>query len=368
MTLSSCRKVILAAAITAALGLSARAADPAVPTQPASTQPAATMPAASVVATVNGKAISLSEFDREVQNVQMQTSRQLPPEALAQLMPQMRLQAMTNLVNKQLLLQAIVDRKITVSDDELKKSLAEVMKNVPPGETLDEALKHAGIAKNDFMQQMTESLAIQKLLEQETKSVTATDADLTTYYAEHPDRFKRGESVSARHILIMFAPGDDDAKKAEKKKRMEAIRVRLVKGEDFAKVCTETSEDPGSKDNGGLYEDFPRGRMVPPFENAAFTQKIGEIGPIVETSFGYHIIKVEKHTEPSVVPLAEIKDRLKAYLDGQKKQEAAQKYVKSLRDAAKIVYTEGYAPPMPATAPAVGPTTAPTTAPSTPAK
>lgn len=302
----------------------------------------------STVATVNGKIITGAELEEESQNMQMQAARRVPPEQLAQLLPSIRKQAIGGLINKQLLLQAVAANKITVSEDELKKSLDDVMKGAPPGQTLEGALKDAGITLQTFTDQMRKQLCVQKLIDGQTKSVTLTTKDdLKKYYTEHAEQFKTPESASARHILVKVEPTDDAKTKSQKKKNADLTRARLVKGEDFAKVTAEVSEDPGSKDKGGLYEDFPRGQMVPEFDAAVFTQKIGEIGPIVETQFGYHIIKVEKRTEAGVTPLDEIKDRLQAFLDNQKKMEAAQHYVKGLHDTAKITYAEGFAPPVP---------------------
>ena len=340
MSLFSTRNMILATALCAGFGFFARAAEPAAPV-PAP----ATKPAPVTVVTVNGKALSSSDFDQEMRGLQSRYARQIPPEQMDQMLPQMRQRAMQNLVSKQLLLQAAVDRKIAVSDEELKKSIDDLLKSNPSGETLEAMLARVGVSVKDFNQQMADSMRIEKLLDQETKSATASDDEVKKYYAEHAEQFKRDETVSARHILVSFAPGDDDAKKAEKKKKAEGIREQLVKGGDFTKLCAANSDDPGSKDNGGLYEDFPRGQMVPPFDKAAFSQKAGEIGPIVETSFGYHIIKVEKHNEAGAVPLAEIKERLQTFLKQQKGQEVVQKYVSGLRDAAKITYAEGFAPP-----------------------
>jgi parvulin-like peptidyl-prolyl isomerase len=329
--------------MTAAMGFSVLAADPV---------PATTTASAPAVVTVNGKTLSTGDLQKESQALMAQVARQARPEQGMPSEAQIRQQALVNMVNKQLLLQAVAERKIKVGDDEIKKTIDDVMKNVPPGQTLEDVLKHAGLDQKEFTQQITDSLSIQKLIAEETKVIVVTDEDAGKYYTDHPEIFKRGETVSARHILIMFAPGDDDAKKAEKKKKLSDIRDRIVKGEDFAKVCAETSEDPGSKNNGGLYENFPRGQMVPPFDNAAFTQKIGEIGPVIETSFGYHIIKVEKHSDGSAAPLAEVKDRLKTFLDGQKKQEFVTKYIKGLHDSAKITYADGYAPAPEVAAPA----------------
>lgn len=360
MSLKLRNQIVPVAAALAVTGMSAQAADAApaakgdkddlskatqIFTPPALPTPA--LSPTSVVATVDGVSLTGADMEKEMQGIMMQIrQRGVPPEQVSQMMPRLRQQTVANLVNKTLLLQAVKAKKVVVGEDEIKKATDDILKNAPPGETLESALKQAGITTEQFKAQLTEGLSIQKLIADETKSGSdVTDADLKKYYDENPEQFKKAETASARHILIKTEDGADEAKKTEARKKAEGVRERLVKGEDFAKVCAETSDDPGSKNNGGLYENFPKGQMVPPFENACFTQKIGDIGPLVETTFGFHIIKVEKRSEAGTTPLDEVKDRLKAFLENQKKAESAQKYLKVLREKAKVTYTEGFEPP-----------------------
>ena len=132
-----------------------------------------------------------------------------------------------------------------------------------------------------------------------------TDADLEQYYSEHPDEF---EEVRARHILVRTGPGEHqegedpaahkdghkEVTKEEAKKKAEGLLERIKGGADFAKLAEENSDD-GSKTQGGDLGYFQRGAMVPEFQDAAFKLKPGEVSGVVETEFGYHIIKVEDH-------------------------------------------------------------------------
>ncbi len=140
-----------------------------------------------------------------------------------------------------------------------------------------------------------------------------TDADVEKYYSEHPEEF---DEVHARHILISTeAPEEpaaegDKGKKADKPKALskdearskaQAILERIRKGEDFAKLAGEFSDDPGSKTNGGDLDFYAKGGgFVKPFEDALFTIKPGEVSDLVETQFGYHIIKVEERRVAAV--------------------------------------------------------------------
>lgn len=135
-------------------------------------------------------------------------------------------------------------------------------------------------------------------------------AEVNQYYQDHPADF---DEIRVRHILISTQPGEEDADendandpkdkksamkpqaltKEEARKKAQTLLARLRKGEDFARLAKENSDDPGSKDNGGEYEFFGRGKMVPEFETAAFALKPGEVSDLVETQFGFHIIKLE---------------------------------------------------------------------------
>lgn len=129
---------------------------------------------------------------------------------------------------------------------------------------------------------------------------------ISTYYNKHINRYKKPKQVKARHILVKAGPTASDAEKAAARKKVEDALARIKGGEDFAKVAQEVSED-GSAKNGGSLGFFGPGAMVKNFEKAAFALKPGELSDVVETKFGYHIIKVEETKEPSIKELDEVK-------------------------------------------------------------
>jgi peptidyl-prolyl cis-trans isomerase C/peptidyl-prolyl cis-trans isomerase SurA len=102
------------------------------------------------------------------------------------------------------------------------------------------------------------------------------------------------ETITASHILVSWKgaalPGATRTKD-EARKRIQEVIDKLKKGADFGKLAAEYSEDRSNKDKGGDLGAFPRGRMVPPFDSAAFALKPGEVSGIVETQFGFHVIK-----------------------------------------------------------------------------
>lgn len=152
--------------------------------------------------------------------------------------------------------------------------------------------------------------------------VQVTTADIEEAYNED-------KTATVRHIL-MSTQGMSDSAKQEVKKKMEAVLEKARNGEDFAELAKEYSEDPGSKNNGGLYQNIQRGQMVKPFEEAAFSTPIGEISDIIETQFGYHILTVlERNKETK--PLEEVRQQLEDRLRQQKKRDAYQQYLEDLK-------------------------------------
>lgn len=132
--------------------------------------------------------------------------------------------------------------------------------------------------------------------------------DIEEHYNQHINRYRQDKKVKARHILLKVDPGASDAEKAKVKERLAEIRKRVTEGgEDFASVAQEVSEDEGSKAQGGDLGTFGPGRMVKPFEEAAFQLKPGDVSEIVETRFGFHIIKVEDVIEAKVRELDEVR-------------------------------------------------------------
>jgi parvulin-like peptidyl-prolyl isomerase len=118
------------------------------------------------------------------------------------------------------------------------------------------------------------------------------------------------EQVHARHILASVAPEADEAAKAAARAKLEAVRKRIEAGEDFAAVARELSDDPGSKESGGDLGFFKRGTMVTAFEDAAFALEPGKLSDLVETPFGYHLIRVEEKKEASELPYSEASARV----------------------------------------------------------
>jgi len=141
------------------------------------------------------------------------------------------------------------------------------------------------------------------------KKLAVGEAEVKAYYDGHPDRFKQPELASVRHILVSVKQGDGQPglSDEEAKARVAKIQDELKAGAKFDELAKKYSDDPGSKENGGLYADADPSGWVPEFGAAARTQPIGEVGAPVKTQFGYHLVKVEERKPARQVPFEEAK-------------------------------------------------------------
>ncbi len=233
-----------------------------------------------------------------------------------------------DLAEKKLLLKAAAEANVTIPDSEIDSTLQQQYKSAGGQDKFMQFLQNTGIQLDHVKASMRDGLTIQKFLDQKLAGQdTVTERELQ-------DAYKQDKYATVRHILLMTKGLSDSAKQAVHAK-MEKILAEARSGKDFAELAKEYSEDPGSKKNGGLYTNFTRGQMVKPFEDAAFSVPVGQISDIVETQYGYHIIKViERKKEDK--PFNEIKDQLKAQLLQRKKNDAYSGLLEQLRTDANM--------------------------------
>ena len=153
------------------------------------------------------------------------------------------------------------------------------------------------------------NILAQLAVEEIMKDITATEEEAKAFYEGNPQHFQKDATVSAKHILV--------AEEAD----CLAIPEAIKNGKAFEEAAKESSTCPSGAQGGDLGE-FGKGQMVKEFEEAAFAAEIGEVVGPVKTQFGYHLIKVEKKNEPSVVPYEEVSERIKQTVLQQKQNQA----------------------------------------------
>jgi len=170
--------------------------------------------------------------------------------------------------------------------------------------------------------------------------ITINDDKARSYYKDHNEVFKTPEMIRARHILIKTDTSATDEEKKKAKTKAEEVLAKIKKGEDFSKLASEVSNDPGTKDKGGDLDFFPKGTMVPAFEEVAFSLKPGEVSGIVETEYGYHLIKMEEKKDAHLEPYENIKDKVKDQALQEMRKAAVTEFIdKAMKSARVEVYS-----------------------------
>jgi parvulin-like peptidyl-prolyl isomerase len=231
------------------------------------------------------------------------------------------------IAEKKLLMAAAVQAKVVPTPEEVNAALEGQYAQAGGKEKFEEMVKSQGVTLESVKANVTESVTLNKFLQGVLSAKAAISED------DLRRAFEADKTASVRHVLLL-TQGKPDAEKPEIRKKLEGILARARAGEDFAGLAKEFSEDPGSKDNGGLYEDKGRGTWVKPFEDAAFSVPIGQISDIVETTYGYHVIKVENRKKETAT-FEEVKAQLEAQLRDSRQSAAFETYLGDLKAKAK---------------------------------
>jgi peptidyl-prolyl cis-trans isomerase C len=323
------------------------------PATPAVT-PAAAPQEDKVVATVNGVNITESQVQKRIDvryKPLLAKLAQQSPQMAAQQEKVLRENIAKDLVTEMLLDEQVKLAGIQVTDEDLAAEMTKQLAAQNPPMSIEQYQKIVEAQGGDFAAMkgfLMQSMRYHKLLETKfAGELAVTDAEAKKYYDENPKEFLLPERVRASHILISTRPLDPNTDpnqlKVQAKQKAEELLKKAKEGADFAALAKENSEDPGSKAQGGDLGLFPRGQMVKPFEDAAFGLQVGEISNLVETQFGYHIIKVTERADPTPVPFEEAKGKITEELAQKKRSDAVRTYIESLRQNAKIVFPPGSA-------------------------
>jgi parvulin-like peptidyl-prolyl isomerase len=224
---------------------------------------------------------------------------------------------------KRLLELAAAEGKITVPKDSVESSIQKIFKNMGGKEQFLKQLTSDGMTLPEFEAEVKSNRIIQKYIESVLfKNISVSSGEILDFYNQ--ERF-----ATVRHILMMTQGKSDSAKTAIRKK-MEDVHARVKKGEDIAKLAKQYSEDPGSKNNGGLYEKFERGAMVPSFDALAFSLPIGALSDVFETPYGYHFMKIVSRSKETR-PIDKVRGEIVKQLMKQKQQAAYEDLMKTLK-------------------------------------
>jgi peptidyl-prolyl cis-trans isomerase C len=196
-------------------------------------------------------------------------------------------------------------------------------------------------AVKENIDEITNRILMQALIEETvSKNVSVSDKEIDEYYTSNPDEFQIPEKVKVSHILIKVDPQATPPEKEKKKAQAEKILARAKKGEDFALLAQEFSEDTKTNKKKGELGFFAKGSKEPEFENAAFALKKDGISNLVLTKEGYHIIKLLERKEAEKKTLKDAKTSVENKLKQKKRKDGYDKLLENLKASHKVVINE----------------------------
>lgn len=289
-----------------------------------------------VAARVNGAEISNETWQRNYReylrenNVNIVTSRD--PEKLED----MRFEALDLLIEQELVWQAAKAQGVVAPDELVDASIEELLGSFPDADAFSRRITTEGYTEESYREHVRRLLSAQRYLDGVRMAAgEVSDEELEQFYQDNKIRLTYPEEVRVRHVLLTWKPMGTADDRGAIRRQMEGILAEARGGADFAELARTRSEDSTAK-NGGDTGFFHRGQMVPAFEDVAFSLKPGEISDMVETPFGVHILTLVDRREAELLPLDEVREKLRDYVSREKMKQAADDEVARLRGEAEI--------------------------------
>lgn len=286
-----------------------------------------------VVARVNGDAISKGDMEMAMGEIEARAGQPVPADQRDRIVRDL----LDQLIGYRLLLQESLARKVAVPEAEIDARIAQIRSQFPSEDAFTQTLERRKMTLAALRADARERMQIETMLQAELAGqVAVTPEQVTEFYERNPSEFQQGERVRASHILIRVQENAAPAAKAQARIRAAEVLKEVQAGKDFAALAKQHSEDPGSAPGGGDLGYFERGQMVGPFEQAAFSLAPAQTSDLVESPFGYHVIRVAEKQASRTVPLAEVGPKIQQYLEGQSREQRTRMFVDSLKAKGKV--------------------------------
>jgi peptidyl-prolyl cis-trans isomerase SurA len=302
-----------------------------------------------ILVKVNGEILTKTELEqRQVSALRQRTQgQQIDPEslkndetlkkALAEITPMI----LVSSIDEILLLQRGRELGLKLGDDQFKQVVANIRKEqgLQDEAKFLQALAQENMTMEDLRKQLERQMLIEQVQRQEIGSkLSITEEEARQYYAKHPDDFTDAASVTLREIFVDVpaqSGGISVSKDDEAKAKIEEVRARALKGEDFAKLATEVSTSP-SKANGGLIGPFSHADMSPQLLAVVEKMKVGDITQPIRTAKGYQLFKLETMKAQALQPFDSVRDLIADKVAGARTQVEMRMFLSRLRAQAII--------------------------------
>lgn len=295
----------------------------------------AQMHAYGLAAKVNGVGISNQTLEYSFQEYLREQGQNIAAMRHPGRVKVLRRETLDLLIDQELAWQAAQRARVLATDEEVTEAVDRMRAQFRSAQVFVSRLAIEGYSEASYREHIKRLVSAQKYLDAVAATVQVTEREVHDFYTANLDKFRAPEQIRVRHILLRVAPDATDEDRQAARKRLTAILDELRRGGDFAALATRHSDD-GSAARGGDLGYFPRGGMVPPFEQAAFALQVGEVSGIVETPFGLHLIELEDRRPARLVSEAEARQQILDYLRREKSRAAVDTELQRLRSGAEI--------------------------------
>ena len=289
-----------------------------------------------VVAVVNQEIITLSEVEILINPLseEIVTDDRLEKRRRIQALHR---QVLEKLIEEKLLDQEARKSGVKVSPKEIEATIDEVKRRSAATQVdLEKALAAEGLTLETYKKQIEKILQRKKLVNWAVKpEMKSGEKELREFYEKNKERYRTNETYRPAHILFVIPKGATPEEIREIRKKCQKALEKIKEGQDFGEMALLYSEDASNKARGDL-GNFRKGELVPAFEREALRLKVGEVGNIVRTEFGFHIIKLldRKGTDP--LPFGEVKEKVQANYYENEMEKAFKQYIGTLKQKSVI--------------------------------
>ena len=288
-------------------------------------------------ALVNGVEISNQRLEAHLEDYLKSKRRNITTMINPKVYKKYKREALDQLIEREVLWQAAQTAGVKVSQEEVDSAVKAAAAQFKTPDGFRRKLENIGLDTNSYADYVRREIAGSRyLLEASQAEPEISEADIRTVYEQNKtETFTRPEMVRARHILLRTEAAKTPEARAEIRKKIEGLLAEVRAGADFAKLARQHSDDRTAEEGGDLGE-FPRGRMVKPFEDAAFSMQPGDLSDVVESRFGFHIIKLEGRSPAKVLTLDEAREPIRMRLSAERRTEIARQHTQELIKKAKV--------------------------------
>lgn len=286
----------------------------------------------AIVARVNGESIERWEIESALKEIELLAVHPIP---LAQRDALVR-NVLNRTIGHYLVAQEARTQKLEVSPADVDADIAQIQKEYPDPEAFERMLAYFGISMDQLLRQRRLRLQVARFARANIGPIEIAREDVDVYYRQNLEQFQEPETVTASHILIRTSPAATPEEKSAVRATAAGLLDQLRRGADFARLARERSQDPATAAEGGALGELRRGEMDPAVEAAAFALEPGALSDLVESAFGYHIIRTHELHRARTRPLEEVRGDIEALLTERAQGVRMTAFVDRMKAAATI--------------------------------